>query len=176
MKQYEIPEPNEKPMEALVIIYKLVKQIEYDDRVWDGQHFARGMRCAKKMLEIFGAYEIAKRCIEEIARSFEEKGISWNFETILKHAHDWKTKQRGSHDRKVRQRFLDDLARQRANKSLEKKGSLVTGGEIFSPLGNLEVFQSGIGSEESGRNNGDGGVGEPIREDSLETKKVGGLG
>lgn len=169
---YEIPEPESNPLAALVMNYKLIKEVEYDDRVWDKRNWGRSMAAAKDLLEICKIYEMSKRCLEELSKHFNDSNLSWTFETVTKHAHDWKNKQRGQHDRKIRQRFLDDLARQRTERESKKKGEVVTGRTILGPLGNLEVFQCSSGDKITGIDGTNGSYGKRVEPERMEEKEA----
>ncbi len=172
MSDYEIPEPSKDPVSALVVYYKVLKGVEYDDRGWDRIHFPRCLRASKSLLEICKDYEQSKRCIDELASKFSEIDCSWSLETIVKHAHEWRQRRGKKNDIQSRKRFFDALAQQRANGTTKTKGDVVTGGQILGPLRNLQVFQSDDGTQERGRDSKDGSVGEGPQQDSLEAKEA----
>lgn len=92
---YLLPDPKEKPLDCLILAYKVTKGVAYDNRDWDKIHWARTARSAKQLLAICGGLRQADACMVEIAKGFEDKELSWTLETINKHAHEWIAKKRG---------------------------------------------------------------------------------
>jgi len=145
--QYRIPDPKTDPIKALVIFYKITKNIEFDDRFWDSKNFARNMLSAKDLLKICGTFADSKLCLEQLSVQFDKANLSWTLETIVKHAYDWKSKQGGIDGNNVRARFRDALRDQRRGGENMGKGRIIAAGEILGSLGDLEVFKEADGSE-----------------------------
>ena len=168
---YKIPEPFENPTAALVMNYKLLKGVEYDDRSWDKRHWMRCSKSAKELLEICDIYEVARRCMEDLAESFKNSDLSWTLETITKHAHDWKQKRRKKDDAKSRQRFFDALADQRSNNAIKIEGTL-NGAEMVGSIRNIQIIQPDDGPKDGNRNSEDGGLGEGLGKEAVETEEA----
>lgn len=148
--EYEIPQPIKEPAKSLVIFYKVSKGIEYDDRLWDKKHFGRSMVSASELLEICKGFGPAKKCIQEIAARFDELGMSWTLETIVKQAHDWQVKRGIRNDAQIRKRFYDAVVKQRTNREGQDNGGPITAGEVLGSLGNLEnLLDTSWGEERS---------------------------
>ena len=165
--EYRIPEPTKEPGKALVIFFKVLKGVEFDDRVWDKRHFARNMDSAKDLLEICKSFDAAKRCLEELSKKFDELGLTWTFETITKHAHDWKQRRGKGNDTKSRQRFLDALTRQRSDRAFEIKGTL-NGAQMVDSLRDFGIISYEGGAEERIGDSGDGSLGGEMGEAAVE--------
>lgn len=164
---YKIPEPEENPKAAIVIFYKVTKGFEFDDRVWDKKHFGRCMKSAGELLEVCGTFEIAKRCLEQMAERFNEIGCDWFLETVVKHSHEWMIRRKGKHDNKSRARFLDALTQQRASGAIEVKGTL-NGAQMVDAVRNFTVIPSEGGAKDGRRNPRDGRPGEGLEPGYLE--------
>lgn len=139
--EYKIPEPEENPLDSLVIYYKVLKGVEYDDRVWDRINFGRCKKSAKELLAACKTFDISKRCLDQISEKFADKELTWTFETIVKHCHDWLIRRKGDrkNDAESRKRFSDALTRQRSERALEIKGTL-NGGQMLNALGDLGII------------------------------------
>jgi len=166
---YEIPEPMKNPIASLVVFYKVLKEVEYDDKCWDRVHFGRCSKAAKELLGICGGFDIAKRCLEELSTKFTEIGCDWKLETVVSHAHDWKVRRKGN-DKSVRQRFSDALAKQRAADEDKSQRTSFTAGEMLNTLGNLTIIGRSNGSQGGGTDNSDGEVGRGVQPSGLEEK------
>ena len=173
-KFYPIPEPFENPTAALVMNYKLLKGVEYDDRSWDKRHWMRCSKSAKELLEICDLYEVARRCMEELAENFNNSDLSWTLETITKHCHEWKQKRGKKDDAKSRQRFFDALINQRSNSQLKIEGTL-NGAEMVGSLRNIQVIQPDDGPKDGRGNPKDGGLGKGLGKEAVETEETGRL-
>lgn len=169
---YEIPNPKEEPIKAIVLYFKVLSGTEFDDRSWDKVHFGRCMRGAKLLLEVCGTFEIAKRCLEDLSEKFGELGISWTLETVVKHSHEWKQRRGKNNDKQIRARFFDALALQRTIDENKKQGKLTSAGEILATIRDFEVLQSGIGYEGSDGDSTDGSPGNPIQRHRVEEKEA----
>lgn len=88
---YERPKD---PIGQLVMAYKLVKGFREDDRAWDKRHWARFSPSAKKLLEVFeGDIEKAATCLKSIAERFNNDGLTWVLDTVVRHADEWKLRE-----------------------------------------------------------------------------------
>lgn len=135
LPEYQIPEPQEQPAKALVIAYKIEKKVPYDSREWDNLNFKRCMPAAQSVLIACGTFESAYACIRDIGDRFNSQEINWTLETIARHAHEWKAKNGGNKNEHTnRQRFLSDLARQRATRKAVEDGTFPTA--LLGALGN----------------------------------------
>lgn len=173
MSDYRIPIPEKEPIAALVMLYKISRGVEFDDRSWDIVHWPRSMRDAKKLLAICGDYETSKRCLTDIAEQFSSGGLRWFFSTVVSHAHDWKLENGGKKDvKQVRTRFLNSLNEQRANSAIAFEGT-VSGPALLGPLRDLRIIQPENGNEiRSGVELRDGD-GKGPRKTDLEEKAAG---
>lgn len=174
MIPYQIPEPKDNPVSALVIFYKVCKGIQYDDRTWDKIHFSRCSKAAKEILMVCEDFETAKKCVEELADRFDSKDLTWTLETIVKNVHDWKL-ERG--DRKnvkqARTRFLHSLNEQRANSAIAFQGNSdgpISAGALLGSLRNIGIIQPESGSQDGSGMGLRGTDNEGSRQTDLETK------
>ena len=170
MNDYLIPEPTKQPIQSLVIFYKVLKGIEYDDRLWDKTHFARNMSAAQDLIEICTSYNTAKKCIEMLSTQYDAKDLSWTLETIVKNSHEWLNKGKRN-DNKVRQRFFDALAKQRSGAINPKQGEVASSGEILSTLRNLQAFGDFLGDQGGTGDSPDGRNRKRMEQNHLETPK-----
>lgn len=168
MKPYIIAEPTENPIAALVILYKVTKGVDYDNRVWDKIHFGRATRSAKEILMILGSFETSKKCLEELAEKFESNDLSWTLETIVKHAFDWKLEKGDKKNvKQAKSRFLYQLNEQRSNSAIALNGTK-TGPALLAPLRDFGIIQPEAGHEVGRRVEVRGRDGERSREEDLE--------
>jgi hypothetical protein len=164
-KKYRIPDWRKDPMGALVISYKTLKGIPHEDRLWDADHYPRCKRRAKSLLRIFaGDFKKADQCMESIAQNFDNEGISWSLETIVKHAHEWKMKQEGNHGISYRKRLFEHFAKQRAEEQSSGDREETTAGQVLDEFRNLKSLGkervAGIHRPENGA--ADNGNGESV--------------
>jgi len=172
---YQIPEPHKNPDKALVIFYKVRKNIQFDNTLWDKKNWGRCMVAAQEILEACGSFQKAKECIEELGGQYDKKDLEWKLETIARNSIEWMAKKERRHDQQNRQRFSDALAKQRSSYATPGKGESLTAGEMLSSIGNLEVIQSDDGTKERRRNTENGSSGERISPDGMEAKEVRGF-
>jgi hypothetical protein len=91
-KPYRLPDPEKQPESFLVILYKTLKRIEYNDRAWDRIYFPRCMKRTKELLEIMqGNVHLAAQCLKELKDRFEGDGLSWTIETIIQYSFEWRS-------------------------------------------------------------------------------------
>lgn len=96
-KPYRLPDPEKAPEAFLVLLYKTLKRIEYNDRGWDKIYFARCMKRTKQLLENVGNdVQKAARCLQDLKERFEADGLSWTIETVVQYCFEW----RAEHERR----------------------------------------------------------------------------
>src|SRR5690349_13247912 len=95
MNKGELPDPEKRPDICLVLAYKTLKGVPWNDENWNRIHFGRCLKSAKRLLEVCGSLRAADTCVVEISARFEKHGLSWTLETILKHAHEWVARKKG---------------------------------------------------------------------------------
>lgn len=117
MVDYKIPDPEKQPVDCLVLSYKTLKGVEYNDRSWDKVHWGRCKKAAKQLLEVCGDLRVADKCLMEVSDRMEAQSLSWTLETVLRHVHDWFTQQQKREDKNnglsPRARFFTELAKSR---------------------------------------------------------------
>lgn len=112
-KPYRVPDPRDNPGAFLVLLYKTMIKIEFDDRAWDKIYFARCMKRAMQLLETFeGDVQSAAKCMQELKERFESEGLSWTIETIIQYSFDWRADHQKKTDRGCLQRFLGQVVEQ----------------------------------------------------------------
>jgi len=140
LKEYELPNPKEKPIAALVLSYKTLKGHEYDDRSWDKVNWGRVSKSAKLLIETCKDFTTSERCLSSLAAKFEDIGCDWTFETVLKHAHDWMQKNRGNSGTNARQRLFDAISKRRTEDKATQSGNLSSSGEILAGLRDMQII------------------------------------
>jgi hypothetical protein len=99
-KPYRLPDPQKQPDSFLVILYKTLKSIPYDDRAWDKLYFARGMKRTGELLEVFkGNVQLAAECMKGLKERFEGDGLSWTIETVIQYSFEWRSQNTAVNDR-----------------------------------------------------------------------------
>ena len=85
-------------MKEIVIAWKALIGIDPEDKVWDKIHFARCLRSAKLLLEVFDGDEArAIKCVKAVYADLHDfKGLTVTIETVVKHAHAYKQKEADS--------------------------------------------------------------------------------
>ena len=74
-------------VQKVVLAYKISKGVDKTNRVWDKINYARNIRPATTLLEVFnGQLEIAIDYLLKRGEEFDLKKLEWNLETIVKHA------------------------------------------------------------------------------------------
>lgn len=141
-RAYRIPDPAQRPGDALVMYYKALKLgVPYDDREWDEKFWARWAGEAKSILRICGTYESAKACIDFIEKQFADK--MWNLSTVTKWAWDWRKKFGGrDYGPANRQRFFNALAHQRGTGRSETVGETTEAGAVSPGVGSVHPVQA----------------------------------
>lgn len=110
--EYKLPDPRKRPADFLVILYKVLKKIEYDDRVWDKTYFARCTKRTKELLEVMdGDVQAAAKCLQDLKERFEADDMRWTIETVIGYSFEWKTEHQKKSERDLMKRFLGDFAK-----------------------------------------------------------------
>lgn len=151
-----IPDPKTEPARALVVWFKVLKGIPWDDVRWDNDWMPRVLPQAKELLDrCDGKYEYAYGCLDHYGRKWS-KLDNWGFDGIIKRALEWTAAQRKKESPDVEEshftRFFGALDRQRASrKSSELRGAAETAGRI---VGNLTDSQKGAAPASGRKPNG----------------------
>lgn len=91
-KPYRLPNPEKEPEAFLVILYKTLKKIEFNNREWDKIYFARCMKRTKQLLECLkGDVRKAAQCMKDLKERFEGDGLSWTIETVIQYCFEWRS-------------------------------------------------------------------------------------
>lgn len=111
-KPYQLPDPRVRPDSFLTIVYKTMKRIEFDDRAWDDEYFARCNKRTKFLLEsLEGDVRMAAKCMQDLKEKFEADGTNWTIETICQYSFEWKAEQMKKTDRDCMRRFLGEFTK-----------------------------------------------------------------
>jgi hypothetical protein len=143
-KPYNLPDPKTQPDRFLVLFYKTLKRVPYDDRAWDRQFFPRAMKRIQELLAVFdGDAAMTGRCMKALADHFYELGLTFTLETLISHAYEWRAEQ----DHVNHKRTMENLLA--AYRQPEDRGGL----ERMNPVKMLEkllcqsqnkVIESGV--------------------------------
>ena len=99
-KPYRLPDPEKQPESFLVILYKTLKKVEFNDRAWDRHYFARCMKRTQELLEVLrGDVRMAAQCMQDLKERFEADGTHWTIETIVQYSFEWKSEHERRSDR-----------------------------------------------------------------------------
>lgn len=91
-KPYRLPDPEKNPEVFLVLLYKTLKRIEFDNREWDKIYFPRCMKRTKQLLECLkNDVRKAARCMQDLKDRFEGDGLSWTIETVIQYCFEWRS-------------------------------------------------------------------------------------
>jgi hypothetical protein len=91
-KPYRLPDPDKNPEAFLVLLYKTLKKVEYNNREWDKLYFARCMKRTKQLLECLNNdVRKASQCLQDLKDKFEGEGLSWTIETVIQYCFEWKS-------------------------------------------------------------------------------------
>jgi hypothetical protein len=111
VKPYSLPDPQKQPEAFLVLLYKTLKRVEFDDRAWDKIFFGR---CMKRVQELAGALDndfmATALCMKDLAEKFYEAGLDWTIETIISHSFEWKADRQRKSERECFQRLMGAYA------------------------------------------------------------------
>lgn len=146
----DIPDPKTDPAKALVVYFKVLKGIPWEDAQWNEDWMGIYIDKAKALLARAGDYNTAYECLEHYGAEWNAKGFKdWKFDGIIKRVVEWKAahKKGAAHGRSNVERFFDALDRQRASRKSE---GLRSASETVSNL-----LRNGIPGAE-------GEAGEPI--------------
>lgn len=148
---YKLPNPETNPVDCLVLSYKTLKGIQYDDRDWDKVHWGRCKKAAKLLIELCKDLRSADKCLMEISEKFEAQSLSWTLETVLRHVHEWQTLNQKKEDKNnglsPRTRLFADLAKSRTESTNSIAGTEATG----TPIPSMLRSDPGIGTTGSSR-------------------------
>jgi len=146
-KPYPKPDASTDPMGALVCAYKVLKGHRWDDRSWDKIHQPRARASAKELLGVCGDPYKAHECMKQLVRRFKLAGLSWTFETIIKHAHDWMIG--GTNGRDNRTSFSDGADSARDERRSGENGGFASARKILAGIRGVQALQPE--SETTGR-------------------------
>lgn len=74
-------------VQKVVLAYKIAKGVDRQNRIWDKINYARNVRPATTLLEIFGGR--LEQAVDYLLKRGEEldlKKLEWNLETIVRNA------------------------------------------------------------------------------------------
>lgn len=85
----------EKKMDAIeirkvILAFKMLQGFEKDDKSWDAMYYRRYTKSAKSLVQFIGNWKDAVDCCQDIYEKFNDLGLTVTFETICKHAGEWK--------------------------------------------------------------------------------------
>ena len=90
-KSYRLPDPQKQPDAFLVILYKTLKCVPFNDRGWDKIYFARCMKRAQELLSnLRNDVQMAARCLRDLKEQFEADGTKWTIETVVGYSFQWR--------------------------------------------------------------------------------------
>jgi len=139
--EYELPDPKLNPLGALVISYKTLKGIQFDDKTWDAVNWGRCSKSAKLLLNVCQGFDQAEKCLSSLASQFESANLYWTFETILKHSHEWIQKNgENSNGANARSRLFSEIANRRAKERSQGLGKPTSAGEIIAGIRNMPAI------------------------------------
>lgn len=153
-KPYVLPDPRVKPASFLTLLYKTMKCIEFDNRSWDKEYFARCNKRTKQLLEnLDGDVRAAAKCMMDLKDQFEADNTKWTIETICQYSFEWASEKQKKTDRDCLQRLVGEfskderigvLKRADALGVLDKIKSLPDGEGVQSHGQPDDVVQKGI--------------------------------
>ena len=77
----------------LIDTYLRVKRITGSDvNRWHNEHYTRGARLVKKIVNTLGSIPDAMLCINELGEYYSHKGFDWTLQAIVNNADNWKVK------------------------------------------------------------------------------------
>lgn len=74
----------------VIRVFKMVSWIDVNDAGWDKMFYPRYMRPAKELILFMGDWKMAADCVQDLYEKFNELNRTVMFETICKHAANWK--------------------------------------------------------------------------------------
>jgi hypothetical protein len=106
-KLYKLPDPQKEPAAFLVLLYKTLKRVQFDDRTWDKLFFGRCMKRMTELLEIMhGNAGAAGLCVKELAEKFNDAGLDYTLETVIAHSYEWRAERGKTTDRECLKALL----------------------------------------------------------------------
>lgn len=96
-RPYPLPDPVREPAKCLVITFKTLLGVPFDDREWDRNQFSRNMAAASSLLHHCRDLATAERCLKDLGTTLDGAGKTWTFETVVRLAPDW-LKKNGRND------------------------------------------------------------------------------
>lgn len=167
-KPYLKPDPEKDPLGALICIYKVLRGYSWDDRSWDKIHQPRARAAAKLLFEeICGKnIKLAHDCMVSLAARFKSKALDWNFQTLVKHGHDWvketRSAKENTYDTHNRQGLPVANAHQRTAGRSEGLRKIDAGGSVLASIRNLPTVSAPAQDKNRGPDRGDGESGPEI--------------
>lgn len=86
---YRLPDPKAEPAKCLVVTYKTLLGVPFNDRVWDRKLYGRNMAAATSLLHFCVDLETAEECMKQISSELESAGKNWTLETVVNLAPQW---------------------------------------------------------------------------------------
>jgi hypothetical protein len=120
-KPYRLPDPKKEPAAFLVLLYKTLKRVPYDDRTWDKIFFPRCMKRMGELLEVMqGNAEAAGLCVKELAEKFNDAGLDYTLETVIAHSYEWRAEREKRTDRECLKALLGAYVNENGNAELTR--------------------------------------------------------
>lgn len=133
-KSYPLPDPRIRPDSFLTLLYKTMKGVEFDDRVWDREYFARCNKRTATLLENLGGdVQAAAKCMQDLKEKFEGDDINWTIETLVAYSFEWKATHQHRSDRDCLLRFLGEFAKEERIGQLQRM-------DVFSLLDKIQAL------------------------------------
>lgn len=111
MKPYPLPDPQKQPDAFLVLLYKTLKRVEFNDRAWDKIFFPRCMKRIQELVAILDDdHKAAALCLKELAEKYNDACLDWTVETIISHSFEWKAEKFQKSERECFQRLIGAYA------------------------------------------------------------------
>lgn len=74
----------------VIRVFKMVSWADPEDKAWDTMFYPRYMRPAKELIMFMGSWKLAANAVQDLYEKFSELGRTVMFETICKHAANYK--------------------------------------------------------------------------------------
>jgi hypothetical protein len=74
----------------VIRVFKMVSWPDVEDKAWDTMFYPRYMRPAKELILFMGDWKTAANAVQDLYEKFSELGCTVMFETICKHAANYK--------------------------------------------------------------------------------------
>jgi hypothetical protein len=168
---YQKPDWKKDPVKALVHVYKLVKGFPSEDRDWDTRNYPRCTRHAKSLLLTFnGSFVPAATCLEQLGKQFDQKGLTWTFETILKHCDEWKLRG-GQYGHGNRQGVPGAQHERCGSEQAQGPRKVFSPGEVLAGVRGVPTLQPQAESDDRGSGDGNEKAMGGVPADPLEAEK-----